>query len=146
MGFDLAAKGMEIRENTKTPPGKALVVCPRCAANNPYGSTRCRSCYQQLSSKAPPKARAVAPPLDPRRTEVDSLLGELEALARVEPAPTMQFQCTRCGRLVDETAARCACGAIFEEPRDIIGYECPLCGTRVEETATRCRCGARFSS
>lgn len=150
MGFDIAAKGLAVRENTDTPPDRAIVKCPRCAVPNPAGLSRCRSCFSQLPSKitsspAKPAPRVVRPRVAARRMEVETILGELEALTRDVNPTAVLFQCPRCDRLVSESATRCACGALFATQRDALSYECPLCGARVPETASRCRCGARFS-
>lgn len=151
MGFE-GANRLAVRENAVAPDRKGAIRCPRCNEPNPAGTTRCRACFTTLPSKAAPPAtpapsapRTVRPTVDPARKEVDSILGELEALTQRDRAPAAQFQCPQCGRIVDEAATRCACGALFADPSGIIGYECPLCGTRVPENATQCRCGARFA-
>jgi predicted RNA-binding Zn-ribbon protein involved in translation (DUF1610 family) len=76
-------------------------------------------------------------------TNLDALWGELEALTRSDEL--VRFQCPECESLVDGSATRCTCGAIFEDLTDEVGYACPLCGTRVASDAVRCRCGAWFS-
>ena len=83
--------------------------------------------------------------IEPRRPEFDAIFGELEALTHEERPPSVQFQCPECGRLVGRDAARCQCGAVFEDSREVVGYECPICGARVKGDATACSCGARFS-
>ncbi|MEK6852057.1 MAG: hypothetical protein AABY30_05925 [Candidatus Thermoplasmatota archaeon] len=145
MGFEVAMNGT-VREKTGPPGPMRTIACPRCGATNPATTKRCRACLTPLGAGAKPAPRTVTPVIDPRRAEVDAALGELEALTREEAAPAVRFQCPNCGRIVDEAATRCGCGAVFEPPADILGYECPLCGARVSANATRCACGARFSA
>jgi predicted RNA-binding Zn-ribbon protein involved in translation (DUF1610 family) len=93
---------------------------------------------------AKPVPRVMTPTVDPRRPDLDAIFGELEALTRDDDAVAVHFQCPRCGRVVDEDAPQCACGAIFTESQEVLGYECPKCGSSVPEAASRCRCGAQF--
>jgi len=143
MGFD-APTNVSVREMAVTRP-LGTVLCPRCGKTNLATAGRCRSCQSALPSKAAPAPapRAVASIGESRRLDLDTMFGELEALARSDE-PVVQFQCPACGRFVDEVASRCACGARFEDP-GILGYACPMCGTRVAADAAACRCGARFS-
>lgn len=137
MGFGVT-KGLEMREAKRNAP--STVPCPRCARANRASAPECAWCHAALPSKAAP--RVVSPSV---RGEFDDLFGELETLARGDPAAPVRYQCPECGRLVDAEASRCRCGAIFEDPSDVAGYECPLCGARVSAEATRCRCGAVFA-
>lgn len=41
------------------------------------------------------------------------MLGPLEAMTMKVDAPEVLFQCPECGRIVEESASHCACGAIF---------------------------------
>ena len=135
MGFDAATKGL-VREKAPGPGPIRTIVCPRCGGTNPATTKRCRACLTPLGTSAKPA---------PRVAEVDAALSELEALTRDGGAIEVRFQCPNCGRIVDDAATRCACGAVFEERSDVVGYECPVCGARVSESATRCGCGARFA-
>lgn len=145
MGFDAATKGL-VREKAGSLRPTRTVRCPRCGGTNSVVTARCRSCLTPLPREAPgPAPRTVTPTIDPRGREMDAVLGELEVLTRKDVAPAVRFQCAACGSLVAEDAVRCACGAVFEDRRDVAGYECPLCGARVSGDATVCACGARFS-
>ena len=145
MGFDAATKGL-VWAKAGSPRPTRTVRCPRCGGTNSVVTARCRSCLTPLPKEASgPAPRTVTPTIDPRGREVDAVLGELEALTREDVAPAVRVQGAACGSLVDETAIGCACGAVFEERRDVAGYECPVCGARVSEDATVCACGARFS-
>ncbi len=143
MAFDAAAKGL-VRERSGGPSPMRTIVCPRCGGTNPATTKRCRACLTPLESAAKAAPRVVTPVIEPRAAEVEAALGELEALTRDPASAEVRYQCPNCGRMVDGSATRCACGAVFEQPSDIIGYECPVCGTRVSASATRCACGARF--
>ncbi len=124
----------------------APIACRKCGAVNPPTAARCQSCSAALSSKAPPTPPGTASPFpDLRRYNLDAIFDELEALTREDDAPAVQFQCPECGRLVEEAAAQCRCGAVFMDPTDVLGYECPVCGARVAGDARACRCGAQFS-
>jgi len=144
VAFDAAAKGL-VREKGPGSGPMRTIVCPRCGGTNPATTKRCRACLTPLGTDAKPAPRVVTPIIEPRAAEVEAALGELEALTREDGAAQVRFQCPNCGRIVDDSATRCACGAIFEERPDVVGYECPVCGARVSESATRCACGARFS-
>ena len=146
LGFDVPTKvAIRAKENPLRPMG--ALSCPRCGATNPATTIRCRSCLAPLPSKAAatPMPRTVTAAVEPQPKEMDAMFGELEALTREDSAPAVHFQCPECDRLVDASATRCRCGAIFEDPSGVLGYECPICGARVSETATQCSCGARFS-
>jgi len=121
------------------------ITCPRCGEMNPLATSRCRSCLTPLPSKATSAPRIAHPIIEMPRSQLDAIFGELEALTRDEDVPSVHFQCPQCGRLVDEVATQCHCGAIFADAHSPVGYECPLCGSRVSGDATACRCGARFS-
>ena len=145
MGFDVTTN-VHIREKLAASRAAGTMTCPRCGATNPATTSRCRSCLTVLSSKAPTtSAPRIASPIVNARGGVDAVWGELEALTREEGEAPPQFQCPECGRLVDEAATRCGCGALFQDSPSPVGYACPLCGARVSADATACRCGARFS-
>lgn len=133
--------GLVIREKWGTTKAAGTVRCPRCGGQNPAGGARCRSCSAALPASPPATPRAA----NEGAAEIDEAFNELEELTQDEAPPAMQFQCPACDRFVEETAARCRCGAVFEPPPDVLGYECPRCGARVAPSATQCRCGARFS-
>ncbi len=143
MGLN-ATRNVAVRETAMSRPLGA-VLCPQCGTANIATANRCVFCLAAFPSKAaPPRAPRTASPItESRRTDLDAMFGELEALAR-EDATAVRFQCPACGRLVDEAATRCRCGAVFQDPGPV-GYACPLCGTRVSADASVCRCGAQFS-
>ena len=126
------------------------VACSRCGEYNESGAPRCRDCmtsFLEMPVRTPVRTavrtRVSKPTNVNAGPNLDALWSELEELTHSDEL--VRFQCPVCSSLVDGAATRCACGAIFEDPREPVGYACPLCNLRVASDSVRCRCGARFS-
>jgi predicted RNA-binding Zn-ribbon protein involved in translation (DUF1610 family) len=115
-------------------------VCPECGASIERDQRRCL-CGAEFTDA---EEECSCPMCDTVQSGDADKCASCGAI--FEDAEETEYVCPECGATVEESAAECSCGAVFDrEEHQGTALSCPRCGAEVSRVDAFCpRCGAEF--